>query len=53
MAVGYVNFLTPLQIEKLLFLLYKRPAAALLGPFSHFEPSHYDREICDRLLNLD
>ena len=52
MAVEHVNFLTSQQIEKLLFLLYKRPAATLLGPFSHFEPSHYDREICDRLLDL-
>jgi hypothetical protein len=52
MAAGDLNSLTPVQIQKLLFLLDKRAAAKLGGPFFNFEPYHYgpfDREIYDQL----
>lgn len=55
MTAGDLNSLTPVQIQKLLFLLDKRASAGLGGPFFDFEPYHYgpfDRRIYDQLDNL-
>jgi len=52
MAAGGTYSLTPVQIQKLLFLVDKRAAAKLDGPSFNFEPYHYgpfDREIYERL----
>ncbi len=55
MAAGDVSAFTPVQVQKLLFLLDKKAAPALGGPLFDFRPYDYgpfDREVYDRLDEL-
>jgi len=52
LAAGNCNIHTPVQIQKLLFLIDKNVATSIGGPFFHFQPYSYgpfDKQICDLL----
>lgn len=55
LAAGELNSLTPVQVQKLLFLIDKKAAREIGGPFFDFIPYHYgpfDSEIYKRLAEL-
>lgn len=55
LAVGNCDIYTPVQIQKLLFLIDKNVAQSTGGPFFDFQPYSYgpfDKQICDLLGSL-
>lgn len=55
LSVGMGAIHTPVQVQKLLFLIDKNVASTIGGPFFHFQPYAYgpfDKQICDLLAKL-